>query len=174
MLTSSTLVETVNINYEDFTEGFLTCGTCLCTYDAGEHNPKLLHCSHTVCRSCLEKISTLPGVREAGSFRCPICRESIPLPRGGIVTLPPSFLVNQLLDLMARQRRDVIPKCSTHVQQELLFCETCDCVFCTICTSGSHRNLHANSPTGCEHTVRVCSWLLQNLDDVFSTAYCIL
>ena len=31
--------------------------------------------------------------------------------------MPPSFLVNQLLDLMARQRREVIPKCSTHQTQ---------------------------------------------------------
>lgn len=30
-MTTSTLVETVSINYEDFTEGFLTCGTCLYT-----------------------------------------------------------------------------------------------------------------------------------------------
>lgn len=140
-MTASTLVETVSINYEDFTEGFLTCSTCLCTYDAGDHYPKLLHCSHTVCKSCLEKIASLPGVGESGSFRCPICRETIPLPRGGIITLPPSFLVNQLLDLMARQRREVIPKCSTHVQQELLFCETCDVVFCNICTSGCHSNI---------------------------------
>lgn len=29
---SSTLVETVSINYEDFNESFLTCGTCLCEY----------------------------------------------------------------------------------------------------------------------------------------------
>jgi len=139
-MTASTLVETVSINYEDFTEGFLTCSTCLCTYDSTDHYPKLLHCSHTVCKSCLEKIASLPGVRESGSFRCPICRETIPLPRGGVITLPPSFLVNQLLDLMARQRREVIPKCSTHVSQELLFCETCDVVFCTICTQGSHSN----------------------------------
>ncbi len=33
LIMSSTLVETVNINYEDFTEGFLTCSTCLYTYD---------------------------------------------------------------------------------------------------------------------------------------------
>lgn len=145
-MTASTLVETVSINYEDFTEGFLTCSTCLCTYDAGEHYPKLLHCSHTVCKSCLEKIASLPGVGEAGSFRCPICRETIPLPRGGIITLPPSFLVNQLLDLMARQRREVIPKCSTHVNQELLFCETCDVVFCNVCTSGCHSNVSKKNP----------------------------
>lgn len=141
-MTSSTLVETVSINYEDFTEGFLTCSTCLCTYDATEHYPKLLHCSHTVCKSCLEKIASLPGVRESGSFRCPICRETIPLPRGGVVTLPPSFLVNQLLDLMSSQRREVIPKCSTHNQQELLFCESCDVVFCNVCHQGSHSNVH--------------------------------
>lgn len=29
---NSTLVETVSINYEDFNESFLTCGTCLCEY----------------------------------------------------------------------------------------------------------------------------------------------
>ena len=27
---SSTLVETVSIDYDDFNESFLTCGTCLC------------------------------------------------------------------------------------------------------------------------------------------------
>lgn len=164
MTRHSTLVETVSINYEDFTEGFLTCSTCLCTYDGSDHCPKLLHCSHTVCRSCLEKIASLAGVRESGSFRCPICRETIPLPRGGVVTLPPSFLVNQLLDLMARQRREIIPKCSIHNQQELLFCETCDVVFCNVCTNGQHVNngqgAAKNSPTknspnhkSSEHTV---------------------
>ena len=29
---SSTLVETVSIDYEDFNESFLTCGTCLCKF----------------------------------------------------------------------------------------------------------------------------------------------
>lgn len=48
---SSMLVETVSINYEDFNESFLTCGTCLCVYDGSEHTPKLLPCSHTVCKS---------------------------------------------------------------------------------------------------------------------------
>jgi hypothetical protein len=30
---SSTFVQTVSINYEDFNESFLTCGTCLCEYN---------------------------------------------------------------------------------------------------------------------------------------------
>jgi len=137
---TSTLVETVSINYEDFNESFLTCGTCLCSYNGQENTPKLLQCSHTVCLQCLTKIAaaaiptptlssytstlssgvSLTGVgtpRESSTFRCPICRELIHVPRGGVAALPPSFLVNQLLDLMASQRREVIPKCSNHPTQ---------------------------------------------------------
>ncbi|GFR14409.1 tripartite motif-containing protein 2 [Trichonephila clavata] len=161
-MTSSTLVETVSIDYEDFSESFLTCGTCLCTYDGQEHTPKLLPCSHTVCRSCLERIAAGNGVRDAGSFRCPICRETIPLPRGGVNALPPSFLVNQLLDLMSRQRREVIPKCSLHSTQELLFCETCDCVFCRVCTTGAHGN---GTESG-QHTVIPFSIAIKRMSEI--------
>eukprot|EP00095_Tigriopus_kingsejongensis_P011158 maker-scaffold259_size234575-snap-gene-1.18 protein:Tk11158 transcript:maker-scaffold259_size234575-snap-gene-1.18-mRNA-1 annotation:"tripartite motif-containing protein 3" len=142
---SSNLVETVSIDYEDFNESFLTCGTCLCMYDGGEHTPKLLPCSHTVCLQCLDRI-VATFARDTGQFRCPICRELITIPRGGVQALPPSFLVNQLLDLMARQRREIIPKCSIHQTQELLFCETCDTVFCTSCIGGSHAS--SDDPSG--------------------------
>ncbi|XP_063536362.1 tripartite motif-containing protein 2-like isoform X1 [Cydia strobilella] len=156
---SSTLVETVSINYEDFNESFLTCGTCLCTYDGGEHTPKLLQCSHTVCLHCLTRIAA-SQTRDAGSFRCPICRELITIPRGGVQALPPSFLVNQLLDLMARQRREVIPQCSSHPGRELLFCETCDCVFCRHCADGPH------SDTPCDHTVVPFSIALKRMSEI--------
>ncbi|XP_045475674.1 tripartite motif-containing protein 2-like isoform X2 [Harmonia axyridis] len=158
---NSTLVETVSINYEDFNESFLTCGTCLCVYDGGEHTPKLLQCSHTVCLHCLTRIAA-SQTRDTGSFRCPICRELITIPRGGVAALPPSFLVNQLLDLMSRQRREVIPKCSVHINQELLFCETCDTVFCTICTKGSHNE----SADSCEHTVIPFSIAIKRMSEI--------
>jgi len=104
---SSTLVETVSINYEDFSDSFLTCGTCLCVYDGLERAPKLLACSHTVCQSCLEHILDAQlrgsgtgaggaGAGVVGSFRCPICRETITVPRGGVAAFPPSFIVNQV------------------------------------------------------------------------------
>ncbi|XP_006613652.1 tripartite motif-containing protein 2-like isoform X1 [Apis dorsata] len=159
---SSMLVETVSINYEDFNESFLTCGTCLCVYDGGEHTPKLLPCSHTVCLHCLTRIAA-SQTRETGAFRCPICRELITIPRGGVPALPPSFLVNQLLDLMSRQRREVIPKCSVHINQELLFCETCDTVFCTVCTGGNH----AGTSPGCtEHTIIPFSIAIKRMSEI--------
>lgn len=157
---SSTLVETVSINYEDFNDSFLTCGTCLCVYDNTEHTPKLLPCSHTVCRSCLDRIVE-SQIHDTGYFRCPICREHIGIPRSGVASFPPSFLVNQLLDLMSRQRRDVIPKCSTHNNQELLFCETCDSVFCTQCAGGEHNGRGAS-----EHTVIPFSIAIKRMSEI--------
>ncbi|KAH8038925.1 hypothetical protein HPB51_004037 [Rhipicephalus microplus] len=138
-MTSSTLVETVSLNYEDFSENFLTCSTCLCTYDGQERSPKLLSCSHTVCRSCLERLAA--AARSQGTLRCPICREAVPLPEPGVGALPPSFLVNQLLDLVASRRREVVPKCALHpAGPELLFCEACDQVFCSMCLGPAHAD----------------------------------
>ncbi|XP_073971373.1 uncharacterized protein isoform X2 [Rhodnius prolixus] len=172
---SSTLVETVSINYEDFNESFLTCGTCLCMYDGSEHTPKLLPCSHTVCLHCLLRIASHAAA--SPTFRCPICREQITVPRGGVAALPPSFLVNQLLDLMASQRRDVVPKCSVHFNQELLFCETCDTVFCAQCTIGSHSSStsilvgttgegSSSTSTSCEHTVIPFSIAIKRMSEI--------
>ncbi|KJH43519.1 hypothetical protein DICVIV_10456 [Dictyocaulus viviparus] len=59
-MNASTVVETVNINLEDFSETFLTCSTCLYTYDQCTRKPKLLPCSHSVCLSCLEQLAALP------------------------------------------------------------------------------------------------------------------
>lgn len=133
----------MSINYEDFTEGFLTCGTCLYAYDQAEHTPKLLSCSHTICQSCLELIASSPTLNnstEAGCIKCPICRQNIAIPNGGIGALPPSFLVNQLFDLVNKKPREFIPKCSVHIEQELLFCETCDCVFCDTCNNNNESD----------------------------------
>lgn len=157
---TSTLVETVSINYEDFNDSFLTCGTCLCVYDSTDHAPKLLPCSHTVCRNCLERITAVHA-QDTGTFRCPICRETIRFPAGGVMSFPPSFIVNQLLDLMAHQRRDVIPKCSNHTQEELLFCETCDRVFCTLCTGEAHNGRGAS-----EHTVIPFSIAIKRMSEI--------
>uniref|UniRef100_A0A915KBF1 RING-type domain-containing protein n=1 Tax=Romanomermis culicivorax TaxID=13658 RepID=A0A915KBF1_ROMCU len=188
---TSTIIETININYNDFNESFLTCATCLYPFDTDSHRPKLLSCSHTVCKTCLERIAELPQSQDTensgtflvndychsrtneayaviigiisvdrmydhfcfpdfyillvlesfeiidSSFRCPICRETIPVPRSGVQSLPPSFVINQLIDLMSRQRRDLVPKCATHANEELLFCETCDIVFCSLCSSST-------------------------------------
>lgn len=61
-----------------------------------------------------------------------------------------------------RQRREVIPKCSVHINQELLFCETCDTVFCTLCTGGSHSEGTASG----EHTIIPFSIAIKRMSEI--------
>ena len=61
------------------------------------------------------------------------------------MSFPPSYMVNQLIDLMARQVRELVPNCSIHTSQELMFCETCDNVFCWSCSGGCHNNINSSN-----------------------------
>lgn len=241
----STLIETININADDFTDNFLTCPTCMGPYDEHEHTPKLLPCSHTLCRACLERIASTAVPQTTGvvtanvgqqngtvtgaggnstpgsaanlaamgnhnslsrsvaaadaaaaainsqttltthhhhhastlnggaanppsqvvidvCFRCPICRETITVPRaGGVSALPPSFIVNQLLDLVKNQRRDLVPRCTNHSNEELLFCETCDTAFCSICES------HCRVISNADHIVIPFSIAIKRMTEIF-------
>jgi len=149
---SSTIVETVSLDVDDFSESFLTCGTCLQVYNASDHSPKLLPCSHTVCLSCARMLAEASLADGAARPRCPVCHCAFIIPPAGPAALPPSFVVNQLLDLMSSgSRRDVVPKCARHISCELLFCETCDTVFCTECDlisgPGSHNSSTSSTLT---------------------------
>ena len=228
---TSNLIETININADDFTDNFLTCPTCIAPYDDNEKFPKLLPCSHTLCRSCLERISSNaqplsslngaapqlnhPNPNASNSisrsvaaadaaaaainsnnysssnlsngailapyltsnihyqmnhltlsssdlfFRCPICREPVILPRGGVSTFPPSFIVNQLLDLVKSQRRDFVPLCKNHSNEELLFCETCDAAFCSLCEA------HCRVASNADHIVIPFSIAIKRMTEIF-------
>ena len=58
-------------------DNFSTCSICKDLCDNDVHQAKCLHCLHTYCKSCLEKLADkLP------KFNCPICCNSITLPKG--------------------------------------------------------------------------------------------
>ncbi|GMT14844.1 hypothetical protein PFISCL1PPCAC_6141, partial [Pristionchus fissidentatus] len=159
-MTSSTLIETVNINLDDFSDTFLTCSTCLHIFDEGDRRAKLLSCSHSVCLSCLEQLAALPQNAGRGLVRCPLCREECLIPSGGVSSLPASFLINQLRDVLLRQRRDVVPSCSLHPQDGLLYCESCDHVFCPNCDQVNKKC------TGEQHTVIAFSLALKRMSEI--------
>ncbi|XP_071349348.1 uncharacterized protein [Trachinotus anak] len=48
------------------------CVVCCYEYSRGERVPRVLHCSHTFCAPCLEKLSKLQGGIRTVS--CPLCR----------------------------------------------------------------------------------------------------
>jgi tripartite motif-containing protein 2/3 len=60
---------------------------------------------------------------------------------------------------LVSQRRDVIPKCDSHTNEELLFCETCDKIFCQLCDQ--HQ-------ISAEHTVVPFSLAIKRMNEILS------
>uniref|UniRef100_A0A668VI76 RING-type domain-containing protein n=1 Tax=Oreochromis aureus TaxID=47969 RepID=A0A668VI76_OREAU len=56
------------------------CSVCLLPYSREERIPRVLHCRHTFCDSCLERMSTeRNGLLTVG---CPLCRRVTCIGRG--------------------------------------------------------------------------------------------
>ncbi|XP_070759055.1 RING finger protein 208-like [Enoplosus armatus] len=84
----------------------LECVVCCSEYSRSDRIPRVLHCSHTFCAPCLEKMSKLDGVIRTVS--CPLCRW-ITCTRAS-VTLPGALWVNteiwdQIAEEQQQQRR---------------------------------------------------------------------
>ncbi|XP_071786342.1 E3 ubiquitin-protein ligase NHLRC1-like [Asterias amurensis] len=77
---------------------FLTCALCLGRY----LKPKQLPCQHTFCSRCLFKWYNARPIR-GKSLQCPVCRDSVPVPAGGIQTLPDSMLVVSIMEYLDRK-----------------------------------------------------------------------
>ncbi|KAJ0015524.1 hypothetical protein NQD34_009144 [Periophthalmus magnuspinnatus] len=45
----------------------------------GEHRAAVLHCNHPVCQRCLQSVQRLS--RDPSRLRCPLCRQTTPLPQ---------------------------------------------------------------------------------------------
>lgn len=50
----------------------LECVICYYEYTQKERVPRVLHCGHTFCAPCLEKLSSMDGIVRTVS--CPLCR----------------------------------------------------------------------------------------------------
>uniref|UniRef100_UPI0037E7EA90 RING finger protein 208-like n=1 Tax=Semicossyphus pulcher TaxID=241346 RepID=UPI0037E7EA90 len=68
----------------------LECVVCCYEYSRSDRVPRLLHCKHTFCALCLEKLSKLDGIIRTVS--CPLCRW-ITVTKASL-TLPGALWVN--------------------------------------------------------------------------------
>lgn len=50
----------------------LECAVCYCEYSRRDRIPRMLHCQHTFCARCLERMSQTDGIIR--SVCCPLCR----------------------------------------------------------------------------------------------------
>ncbi|XP_062391082.1 tripartite motif-containing 13 isoform X2 [Sardina pilchardus] len=115
----------------------LTCPICCCLFE----DPRVLPCSHSFCRKCLEGI--LDGQRGPTwrpPFKCPTCRKETS--HNGIASLQVNYSLRGIVEKYNRIR--VLPRmslCREHHGQPLnIFCATDLKLICGFCaTTGDHK-----------------------------------
>ncbi|XP_077384756.1 uncharacterized protein LOC144023329 [Festucalex cinctus] len=80
----------------------LECVVCFYDYSRSRRVPRLLHCGHTFCAPCLEKLASVDGVIR--TICCPLCRW-ITCTRASL-TLPGALCVDtDIWDQMAEKEQ---------------------------------------------------------------------
>lgn len=112
------------------------CKICYNYFDLGRHTPKLLVCSHTFCKECLEALHS----REGRGWRigCPMCRHRTPVPEYRVHNLPDNTSVTEALPLnkhVNAPNTETRPAVSSAASRESNdSCQTCKHVaFTTAC-----------------------------------------
>ena len=123
----------------------LTCSVCLECYK----DPRTLPCHHSFCRVCLDNVKAPISdeeFEEAGqpTIMCPVCRNSIILPPGGVKELPAAFLLNNLLEIQKATTsvNAQLPSqgiCDIHERVLEFYCNDCDVLLCSVCSIKVHR-----------------------------------
>ena len=123
----------------------LECSICLNEYE----DPKLLSCSHTFCKQCLERL--VLHEHEQSILHCPNCRHTTVVPPQGVEGLQSDFRIHQLFEIrdaltIAKEpkKEQVIP-CQLHPKNLLkIYCETCNELICNDCTIRIHKGHQHN------------------------------
>ena len=139
-------------------EDQLTCPICLDLFT----NPKALPCLHSFCLECLQGVP-LELVNGSHHICCPTCRTSCLVPDKGLASLPPSFVMNNLIEaysLLKKVSGDQHASCdncdNTNADR---YCKQCTKFICQQCLH-HHDNWRANAS---HETIR--------LEEVASSVY---
>ncbi|XP_071100402.1 tripartite motif-containing protein 2-like [Haliotis cracherodii] len=86
----------------------LTCSICFANFT----RPKALPCIHTFCEDCLREYVVSRGYESIGRFPCPMCRNDVQMPAGGVQGFPDNHLVTSLSDTVdsSKQRPPLPPR----------------------------------------------------------------
>lgn len=80
------------------------CKICYNYFDLDHHTPKLLGCSHTFCRQCLDALHSRDG--RGWRIGCPVCRHRTPVPEYRVHNLPDNAALTTALPLKTRDPAD--------------------------------------------------------------------
>ncbi|RXN10881.1 tripartite motif-containing 59 [Labeo rohita] len=126
----------------DNLEEDLTCSVCYGLFT----DPRVLPCSHTFCKSCLENVlqvsvnfSIWRPLRLP--LKCPNCRSVVELPTNGVDALPVNVCLRAIVEKYQRDSRPRSPSCPEHPRQPLnVYCVQDRKLICGFClTIGQHQ-----------------------------------
>ena len=139
----------------------VSCSVCGDIYK----EPKQLPCLHSFCLGCLNELARTRAVN--GNIQCPLCQRQVAVPQSGTFeTLPSSFYINSLLDVLAIKQCGTsnvsCGNCATK-SQESSYCFQCSQFWCSGCLN-AHNILRANK----EHrVVALKDFQAKDFEDVF-------
>lgn len=120
----------------------LTCCICYNLYE----DPRVLPCSHTFCRSCLESVVQSSSNHSIWRpirlpLKCPTCRSVAELPPTGIGSLPANFALRSIIEKYSKENDQDILTCPEHSRQPLnVYCLLERKLVCGHClTVGQHQ-----------------------------------
>uniref|UniRef100_F7FL45 Tripartite motif-containing protein 59 n=1 Tax=Monodelphis domestica TaxID=13616 RepID=F7FL45_MONDO len=120
----------------------LTCSICYSIFE----DPRVLPCSHTFCRNCLENVLQASGnfyVRRALRIplTCPNCRRTVEIPPPGIESLPINFALRAIIEKYEQEEHSDVITCPEHSSQPLnIYCLQDRQPVCGHClTVGQHQ-----------------------------------
>ncbi|XP_038600744.1 E3 ubiquitin-protein ligase TRIM32 [Tachyglossus aculeatus] len=111
----------------------LECPICMESFTEEQLRPKLLHCGHTICKQCLEKL--LAG--SINGVRCPFCSKITRLT--SLAQLTDNLTVLKILDTAGLGEAVgllLCRACGRRLPRQ--FCKTCRLVLCEPCGEAGH------------------------------------
>ena len=141
----------------DSLQDTITCPVCFEEFEEnGDHLPRLLPCSHTLCHTCVGQLT------RNNRLECPTCRMRHEV-RGKEINFPQN---RYILTLMRRRpaARELFMKCPKHEEDEVLFCRENECqkTICISCLSEAHLGHKAVALK--DETKNLLAKLLKNIE----------
>ncbi|XP_064840745.1 tripartite motif-containing protein 59 [Oncorhynchus masou masou] len=126
----------------DNLEEDLTCSVCYSLFA----DPRVLPCSHTFCKSCLDNVLQVSAVYSIWRplrlpLKCPNCRSVVELPPTGVDALPINVSLRAIIEKFQKDSQPQPPSCPEHHRQPLnIYCVQDRQLICGFClTVGQHQ-----------------------------------
>ncbi|NWX24424.1 TRI59 protein, partial [Aegotheles bennettii] len=156
----------------------LTCSICYSIFE----DPRVLPCSHTFCRNCLDGVIQLSNNFSIWRplrvpLKCPNCRTVVEIPAAGTELLPINFALKAIIEKYQQEDRSVVPTCSEHYRQPLnVYCLLDRKLVCGHClTIGKHNGHPIDDLQSAYRKEKQASGkILEQLTDKHWTDVCLL